>query len=187
MQELLKNGANIGLGEKSQSDESEWLLEEEKVNILEAAIQSKNHNILELLLRELTLNDNKVALEEGYKDPDIISKKLLFGQDEEEDSPQAGSRISRRQFNKRRERINLSRSEMPRKSSFGGMEMEGDEWNDFGASVLLIQRNVRSWLLKRHYSDIKHASKILTSSINYYIQMQYIYIYIFRIENKDHE
>ncbi len=138
------------------------------VDPLRVAIEHKHHGILEMLLRDMTLKDaiESNSSDEKFHCPSDIQRKIELGimpkVNRFEDSLEPPEESSRGMLhpgaNYAGRRV---ASEMPRvdKQRYG---MDAEELSNF---VLKIQRNVREWLLRRHYKDIKQASKALHSTL----------------------
>ena len=145
LSKLLSFGAN----EEEKSDAKKSKNKSiQQLNPVQIAVERKYHGILELLLRDITLKDAMSGeSNENYTNPCEIKRRI-----EQSTIPRRGLG-SDMEFLKVR---SFSRE------SLNSSKMKFEELNNF---VLKIQRNVKEWLLRRHYKDIKQASKILHSTL----------------------
>lgn len=128
--------------EEVKLDESEW----KRVNPMKLAVERKYHGILEMLLRDMTLKNAMTGDDEGRSEVGRLKRQI------EQSAMSASSLVPGCGTGEgRREGVARSNS-----------NMSIEELNTF---VLKIQRNVKEWLLRRHYKDIKQASKVLHSTI----------------------
>jgi len=139
--------------------------EEEKtskscVSPLKIAVDRRHHDVLEMLLRDMTLKDAISMPTQNYTEPEEFKRKL------EQETMRRGRELvvnsSRNEEFEDAMKNSRNKGNMRAGSAKPRQEMNSQELNHL---VLKIQRNVREWLLRRHYKDIKQASKVLHSTI----------------------
>ena len=138
----------LSFGVKEEEKEKQGETESKLVNPMKLAVKGNYHGILEMLLRDMTLKS--AMINEGTESSTQVGR--LKRQIERSAMPTRNLTPER----------SVVESAGRRGVSRSNSNMSIEELNNF---VLKVQRNVKEWLLRRHYKDIKQASKILHSAI----------------------
>jgi hypothetical protein len=131
-----------------REEEKQGNIETKLVNPMKLAVEREYHGILEMLLRDMTLKSAMTNEDsEGSTEVGRLKRQI------------ERSAMPVRNLTPER---NTTESTMREGINRSNSNMSIEELNNF---VLKIQRNVKEWLLRRHYKDIKQASKVLHSTI----------------------